>query len=115
MPMGGYATSPAGMGNSGAETPGSYDSVSDRVNNNFSDYIRGDQRVVSQNDGQTYIVDGNADPNGMVDTRDGVSSYSAATPGSDAAGYAEVAPSGATTPDVSTSTPVDTSSTTTGE
>ena len=72
--------------------------------------MRDQQRVVSENDGQTYVVNSNADPNQMTDTRDGVSGFTAATPGSEAAGTAEVAPSGATTPDTSTSTPVETSS-----
>jgi hypothetical protein len=107
---GGYTPAPTGASPSDAELPSNGDSVSDRVNTNFDDYIRGQQRVVSENDGQTYIVDGNADPNQMTDTRDGVSGFTAATPGSEAAGYADVAPSGATTPDTSTATPVDTGS-----
>jgi hypothetical protein len=98
-----------------SEVPTSGDSVSDRVNTNFSDYMRDQQRVVSENDGQTYVVDSNAEPNQMVDTRDSVSGFSAATPGSAAAGVAEVASSGATTVDTSTSTPVETSSTPAGE
>jgi hypothetical protein len=99
----------------GAEVPTSGDSVSDRVNTNFDDTIRGQQRVISENDGQTYITDANADPNQMTDTRDSVSGFSAATPGSDAAGTAAVAPSGATTVDTSTATPVETSSAATPE
>jgi len=39
-----------------------------------------------------------------------VSGFSTASPGSDATGYAAVAPSGATTVDTSAATPVDTSS-----
>jgi hypothetical protein len=108
--MGAYTPTAAGAGYGGAEVPTSGDSVSDRINNNFSDYMRGQQRVVSEYDGQTYTVDGNADPNQMWNTQDGVSNFSAATPGSTSAGYAEVAPSGATTVDTSTATPVDTSS-----
>jgi hypothetical protein len=106
---GGYAPAAPGTG-SDTTVPTNGDSVSDQVNNNFSDYMRGQQRVVSENDGQTYITDANADPNQMTDTRDSVSSFSAATPGSEAAGTATVEPSGATTVDTSTSTPVDTSS-----
>lgn len=109
--MGGYAAPASGYGG-GAGVPTAGDSVSDRVNNNFSDYMRGQQQVVSGYDGQTYTVDANADTNQMWNTQDGVSSFSAATPGSTSAGYAEVAPSGATTVDTSTSTPVDTSSST---
>ena len=88
--------------------PSSGDSVPESVNTNFSDYMRDQQRVASDNDGQTYVVNSNADPNQMTDTRDGVSGFTQAAPGSDAAGYGEVAPSGATTVDTSTATPVDT-------
>jgi hypothetical protein len=111
----GVAPAAAGTSDTGAAVPTSGDSVSDRVNTNFDDYIRGQQRVVSENDGQTYITGANADPNQMTDTRDSVSGFSAATPGSDAAGYATVAPSGATTVDTSTATPVETSSAATTE
>jgi hypothetical protein len=110
-PQSGWSA-PAAAGGEETALP-SGDSVSDRVNNNFSDYMRDQQRVVSENDGQTYIVESGADPNGIVDTRDGVSGFSAATPGSDAAGYGSVDTSGATTVDTSTATPVDTSSSTT--
>src|ERR1043166_3514920 len=79
--------------------PSSGDSVPESVNTNFSDYMRDQQRVASDNDGQTYVVNSNADPNQMTDTRDGVSGFTQAAPGSDAAGYGEVAPSGATTVD----------------
>jgi hypothetical protein len=112
---GGYVPAPATASGSDNEVPTSGDSVSDRVNTNFDDYIRGQQRVVSENDGQTYITGANADPNQMTDTRDSVSGFSAATPGSDAAGTATVAPSGATTVDTSTATPVETSSAATTE
>ena len=112
---GGYVPAPATASRTDNEVPTSGDSVSDRVNTNFDDYIRGQQRVVSENDSQTYITDANADPNQMTDTRDSVSGFSAATPGSDAAGYATVAPSGATTVDTSTATPVETSSAATPE
>lgn len=118
----GYAAPAAGgfapANDSSALLPSNGDSVPESVNTNFSDYMRDQQRVVSENDGQTYITGANADPNQMTDTRDSVSGFSAAAPGSEAAGYAEVAPSGATTVDTSTATPVDTSSassTTTGE
>jgi hypothetical protein len=104
---------PAAASDECPSVPTNGDSVPDSVNTNFSDYMRGQQRVVSENDGQTYVVDSNADPNQMTDTRDSVSSFSAATPGSEAAGYADVAPSGATTVDTSNSTLVDTSSSTT--
>ena len=104
---------PAAASDNSPSVPTSGDSVPESVNTNFSDYMRDQQRVVSENDGQTYIVPSSADPNQMTDTRDSVSRFSAATPGSEAAGYAEVAPSGATTVDTSNSTPVDTSSSTT--
>src|SRR5205814_182172 len=103
---GGVVSTLAGAADSGSTVPTSGDSVPESVNTNFSDYMRDQQRVVSENDGETYVVNSNANPNEMTDTRDSVSGFSAATPGSDAAGYATVAPSGATTADTSTATPV---------
>jgi hypothetical protein len=116
---GGFVPStPAAASDNSTQVPTSGDSVPESVNTNFSDYMRDQQRVVSENDGQTYVVNSNADPNQMTDTRDSTSGFTQAAPGSEAAGYAEVVPSGATTVDTSTSTPVDTSgtsSTTSGE